>query len=166
MGKKKKKRCYSVVASVPLFDILRSSSLSLTFWRTSNLPTTLQTTLPWQLLMVHTIIASVMCLIDIMEIVVPLLAGTRRRPAAEDGVPPSLQIPPHTHIMLARSPVPYSPFRRRAHSPTAFSGPMARPPPSPPRPPPSHMHGGWMVSATRTPTSSAPSQDYLFPRYM
>ena len=25
---------------------------------------------------------------------------------------------------------------------------------------------GWMVSATRTPTSSAPSQDYLFPLYM
>jgi hypothetical protein len=92
-----------------------------------------------------------------------LLAGTRRRPAAEDGVPPSLQVPPHTHILLARSPAPYSPFRRRAHSPTAFSGPMARPPPSPPRPPPSHIHAGWMVSATRTPTSSAPSQDSLFP---
>jgi hypothetical protein len=60
--------------------------------------------------------------------------------------------------MLARSPAPYSPFRRRAHSPTAFSGPMARPPPSPPRPPPSHMHAGWMVSATKTPTRSAPSQ--------
>ena len=25
------------------------------------------------------------------------MAGKRRRPAAEDGVPPSLQIPPHTH---------------------------------------------------------------------
>ena len=59
-----------------------------------------------------------------------LLAGTRRRPAAEDGVPPSLQIPPQSHILLARSPAPYSPFRRRAHSPTAFSGPMARPPPA------------------------------------
>ena len=94
------------------------------------------------------------------------LLGTRQRPAAEDGVPPSLQIPPHTHILLARSPAPYSPFRRRAHSPTAFSGPMARPPPSPPRPPPSHIDAGWMVSATRTPTSSAPSQDYLFPLYM
>ena len=47
-------------------------------------------------------------------------------------MPPSLQIPPHTHILLARSPAPCSPFRRRAHSPTAFSGPMARPPPSPP----------------------------------
>ena len=81
-------------------------------------------------------------------------------------MPPSLHIPPHTHILLARSPAPYSPFRRRAHSPTAFSGPMARPPPSPPRPPPSHIHAGWMVSATRTPTSSAPSQDYLFPLYM
>jgi hypothetical protein len=85
-----------------------------------------------------------------------VLAGTRRPSAAGDGVPPSLQIPPHTHILLARSPAPYSPFRRRAHSPTAFSGPMARPPPSPPRPPPSHMHAGWMVSATKTPTSSAP----------
>ena len=56
-----------------------------------------------------------------------VLAGTRRPSAAGDGVPPSLQIPPHTHILLARSPAPYSPFRRRAHSPTAFSGPMARP---------------------------------------
>ena len=27
-------------------------------------------------------------------------------------------------------------------------------------------HARWMVSATRTPTSSAPSQDYLFPLYM
>ena len=89
-----------------------------------------------------------------------VLAGTRRQSAAGDGVPPSLQIPPDTHILLARSPAPYSPFRRRAHSPTAFSGPMARPPPSPPRPPPSHMHAGWMVSATKTPTSSAPSQRF------
>ena len=71
-------------------------------------------------------------------------------------MPPSLQIPPHTHILLARSPAPYSPFRRRTHSPTAFSGPMARPPPSPPRPPPSHINAGRMVSATRTPTSLAP----------
>jgi hypothetical protein len=60
-----------------------------------------------------------------------VLAGTRRPSAAGDGVPPSLQIPPHTHILLARSSAPCSPFRRRAHSPTAFSGPMARPPPSP-----------------------------------
>jgi hypothetical protein len=29
-------------------------------------------------------------------------------------------------------------------------------------PPPSHMHAGWMVSATKTPTSSAPSQDRPF----
>jgi hypothetical protein len=91
-----------------------------------------------------------------------VLADTRRPSAAGDGVPPSLQIPPHTHILLARSPAPYSPFRLRAHPPTAFSGPMARPPPSPPRPPPSHMHAGWMVSATKTPTSSAPSQDSPF----
>ena len=54
-----------------------------------------------------------------------VLAGTRRPSAAGDGVPPSPQIPPHTHILLARSPTPYSPFRRRAHSPKAFSGPMA-----------------------------------------
>jgi hypothetical protein len=33
-------------------------------------------------------------------------------------------------------------------------------------PPPSHIHAGRMVSATRTPTSSAPSQDCLFPLYM
>ena len=32
-----------------------------------------------------------------------------------------------------------------------------------PRLPPSHVHAGWMVSATRTPTSSAPSQNSLFP---
>jgi hypothetical protein len=52
-----------------------------------------------------------------------LLAGTRRRPAVEDGVPPSLQIPPHAHILTARSPAPYSPTTPgRAHSPTAFSG--------------------------------------------
>ncbi len=94
-----------------------------------------------------------------------LLTGTRRRPAAEDGVPPSLQIPPHTHTARSLA-CPYSPFRRRAHSPTAFSGPMARPPLSPAPPPPSHTHAGWMVSATRTPTSSAPSQDYLSPLYM
>jgi len=57
-----------------------------------------------------------------------LLAGKRRRPAAEDGVPPSLQITFLTHILLARSPAPYSPFPlRRALSPTAFSGTMARP---------------------------------------
>ena len=57
-----------------------------------------------------------------------LLAGKRRRPAAEDGVPPSLQITALTHILLARSPAPYSPFPpRRALSPTAFSGTMARP---------------------------------------
>jgi hypothetical protein len=47
--------------------------------------------------------------------------GTRRRPAALDGVPPSLQIPPHVRILTARSPAPYSPTTaRRAHSPTAF----------------------------------------------
>jgi hypothetical protein len=28
------------------------------------------------------------------------------------------------------------------------------------------MHAGWMVSATKTPTSSAPSQDSLFPLYI
>ena len=95
-----------------------------------------------------------------------VLAGTRRQSAAGDGVPPSLQIPPDTHTLLARSPAPYSPFRGRAQSPTAFSGPMARPPPVPPRPPPSHMHAGWMVYATKTPTSSAPSQDSLFPLYV
>jgi hypothetical protein len=39
--------------------------------------------------------------------------------------------------------------RSRPHSPTAFSAPMERPPPSPPRPPSSHIHAGWMVSATQ-----------------
>jgi len=37
---------------------------------------------------------------------------------------------------------------------------------SPPRPPPSHIDAGWMISATKTPTSSAPSQEYLFPLHM
>ena len=32
---------------------------------------------------------------------------------------------------------------------------MTRPPPSPPRPLPSHMHTGWMVSAAKTPTSGS-----------
>jgi hypothetical protein len=31
----------------------------------------------------------------------------------------------------------------------------------PPRPPPSHTRAGWKVSATKTPTSLAPSQDCL-----
>jgi hypothetical protein len=37
-------------------------------------------------------------------------ACTRRQSAAGDGVPTSLQIPPHTRILLARAPD--SPFRR------------------------------------------------------
>ena len=54
-------------------------------------------------------------------------SGGRRAPFSTDTA---------SHIHTARSsPAPYSPFRRRAHSPTAFSGPMARPPPCPPRPP-------------------------------
>jgi hypothetical protein len=77
------------------------------------------------------------------------LAGTRRRPAAEDSVPPSLQILPHTHILTARSPAPYSAATpRRAHSPTAFSGPIARPPPSPAHAPCSHPQTGPPDSAT------------------
>ncbi len=63
-----------------------------------------------------------------------VLAGTRRPLAAGDGVPPSLHTASHTHIARSLAWL-YSPFRRRAHSPTAFSGLMARPPPSPPRPP-------------------------------
>jgi hypothetical protein len=88
-----------------------------------------------------------------------VLAGTRLPSAAGDCVPPSLQIQPDTHILVDCLPAPYSPFCRRVHSPIAFSGPMSGPPPSPPRPLPSHMHTGWMVSATKTQTSSAPSQD-------
>ena len=55
-----------------------------------------------------------------------LLAGKRRRPAAEDGVPPSLQIPPHathTYCSLARLP-PTHPFLLGA--PTAFSNGIFR----------------------------------------
>jgi len=37
------------------------------------------------------------------------MAGKRRRPAEEDGMPPSLQIPPHTHCSIARLP-PTHPF--------------------------------------------------------
>ena len=33
-------------------------------------------------------------------------------------------------------------------------------------PPPLHIHAGWMVSTTKTPTSSDPSQDSLFLLYM
>jgi hypothetical protein len=78
-----------------------------------------------------------------------LLAGTRRRPAAEDGVPPSLQIPLHTHILTARSPASYSPTTPRCpHSPTALSGPITRPPPSPAHAPCSHPPTGPPDSAT------------------
>ena len=84
---------------------------------------------------------------------VPLALTKKHSPVSRDRYPEKkfrlLQIAPHTHILLARSPAPYSHFRRRAHFPTAFSGPMASPPPCPPRPPPSHIHTGWMVSATR-----------------
>ena len=67
----------------------------------------------------------------------------------------------HTYCSLARLP-PTHPFVGAPILQHTFSGPMARPPPSPPRPLPSHMHAGWMVSATKTPTSSAPSQDPPF----
>ena len=67
---------FAQLVSVPLFDIVLSSSVPATFWLTWNL----QTTLPWQLLKVHTIIASVMCLIDIMEIVVPFISGASQLP--------------------------------------------------------------------------------------
>ena len=78
-----------------------------------------------------------------------LLADTRRWPAAEDGVPPSMQITPHTHILTDRSPALYSPTTpRRAHSPTTFPGPMARPPPSPAHAPCSHPQTGPPDSAT------------------
>ena len=81
-----------------------------------------------------------------------LLAGTRRRPVAEDGVPPSLQIPPHTHLLLARSPAPYSPFRRRAHSLTAFSG-RWRARLLPPRVllPHTYTQDGWFLQPERRP---------------
>ena len=56
---------------------------------------------------------------------------------------PSLQIPPHTHILTDRSPTPYSPTTpRRPHSPTAFSGPIAPPPTHTPPP-----HTGFLMRA-------------------
>jgi len=36
------------------------------------------------------------------------VGGARYESAEEDGVPPSLQLPPHTHILTDRSPAPYS----------------------------------------------------------
>ena len=78
-----------------------------------------------------------------------LLAGTRRRLAAADGVPPSLQIPPPAHTLPARSPAPYSPpTPRHAYSPTACSGPMVRPPPSRTHAPRFHSQTGPPHSAT------------------
>jgi hypothetical protein len=72
-----------------------------------------------------------------------LLAGTRRRPAAEDSVPASLQILSHTHILTVQPLAPYSPTTpRQAHSPTAFSGLIARPSPSPAHAPCSHPQVG------------------------
>jgi len=51
-----------------------------------------------------------------------------------------------SHTLLDRSPAPYSPFPpRRPHSPTAFSGPMARPA----RAPCPHPQTGPPDSATR-----------------
>ena len=74
-----------------------------------------------------------------------LLAGTRRRLAAADGVPPSLQIPPPAHTLPAR----YSPpTPRHAYSPTACSGPMVRPPPSRTHAPRFHPQTGPPHSAT------------------
>jgi hypothetical protein len=131
-----------------------------------------------------------------------VLAGTRRPSAAGDGVPTSLQIPPHTHtarslacpLLTLSSARPFSNGIFRSNG-----APASLPPASsyltharrmdgfcnqnadqlgslaglslltncicrcsrmrarlslPPRPPTSHMHAGWMVSATKTPTSS------------
>ena len=75
--------------------------------------------------------------------------GGRQRGTA---CPFSTDTASYTHTARSLAAL-YSPFRQRAHSPTAISGPMARPPSSPPCPPPSHMHAGWIVSATTTLTS-------------
>jgi len=69
----------------------------------------------------------------------------------------------HAYCSLARLP-PTHPFVGAPILQRHFQ--VARPPASPPCPPPSHIHAGWMVSATTTPTSWAPSQDQLFPLYM
>ena len=54
-----------------------------------------------------------------------------------------LQISPHTHILTARSPDPYSPTTPLlAHSPTAFSVSIVRPSPSPAHAPGSHPQAG------------------------
>jgi hypothetical protein len=50
----------------------------------------------------------------------------RRRPAAEDGVPTSLQIPSHTHIRTARSPAPCSPTNPRRAPPLSLNWPLMR----------------------------------------
>ena len=71
--------------------------------------------------------------------------------ALRDTVPPSLQILPHTHILAARSPAPYSPTTPcRAHSPTAFSGLIAHPPPSPAYSPCSNPQAGPPDSASHS----------------
>ena len=81
---------FAQLVAVPLFDILLSSSVPATFWRLHTW--NLQTTLPWQLLMVHTIIAFITCLVDIMEIVVPFISGTSQLP--EPPSTPSKQYKP------------------------------------------------------------------------
>ena len=60
----------------------------------------------------------------------------------------------HTYCSLARLP-PTHPFVGAPILQRHFQVPWRA---RLPRPPPSHMHAGWMVSATKTPTSSATSQ--------
>jgi hypothetical protein len=97
-----------------------------------------------------------------------LLAETRRQPAAADGLPPSLQIPPPTFILPVRLPAPYSPTTpRRAHSPTAFSGPMVRTSPSRLRVlamPPSPAHAPRSHPPTGSPDSTTSQVLVLFSR--
>ena len=71
-------------------------------------------------------------------------SGGRRAPFSTDTA---------THTRTARSlACPYSPFRRRAHSRTAFSGPKARPLP-PPRVllPHTYTQDGWFLQPKRRP---------------
>ena len=96
------------LASVPLFDVLTSTAGK-------------QSSLPWQLLMTHIIIASIVCLIDLMEIVVPFISGlsqlsasgqSRRDNASVESVKPRTRKLPklQTPILPAVAVRPFEPF--------------------------------------------------------
>ena len=108
---------FAQLVSVPLFDILLSSSVPSAFWRTWNL----QTTLPWQLLMVHTIIASVMCVIDIMQIVVPFISNVDRSKSQQPDSSSNQHKPKSSQLKLPQQTVV------KPSAPTVASAGLHRP---------------------------------------